>query len=154
MASEPRIEIDLRARERRLYDRIRARISRAEPGARPGILDLILLLPDLAVLLARLVRDPRVPKLAKAIAVGGLAYVVSPIELLPELIFGPLGLIDDVLVAVAAVSRILNHVHPDLVESHWPGRGALLAVLKRASRQAESLVGHVVARVLGFRAGV
>jgi len=31
----------------------------------------------------------------------GLAYIVSPIDLLPELILGPIGLTDDALVAVA-----------------------------------------------------
>ena len=151
--SELRIEIDLRARERRLYDRVRARIARAVPGDGYPLLDLVLLLPDLVVLLARLVREPRVPRLAKAIALGGLAYVASPIELLPELVFGPFGLIDDLAVALAALSRILNHVHPDLVESHWPGRGSVLALLKRATRRVESLLGRAVARALGFRTG-
>ena len=49
--SEQRLEIDARAREKRVYDRLRARILKIEPGSRSGVRDLVLLLPDLAVLL-------------------------------------------------------------------------------------------------------
>ena len=46
--------MDLSRRERRFYDRIRARVVRAEPGSHSGLRDLLLLLPDLTVLLIRL----------------------------------------------------------------------------------------------------
>jgi uncharacterized membrane protein YkvA (DUF1232 family) len=135
--SEPRIEIDVRARERRLYDRLRARLAPLEPGGHSGARDVLLLIPDLVVLLARLARDPRVPFGAKLIAGAGLAYTLSPIDLLPDMLFGPLGLLDDALVAIAALSRVVNHVHPDLVAAHWPGRGSALEALQRVARWAE-----------------
>ena len=81
--SEPRIEIDLRARERRLYDRVRAQVVRLRPGERSGLRDVILLMPDLVVLLMRLVRDPRVPIGSKVLAILGVSYALSPLDLLP-----------------------------------------------------------------------
>jgi uncharacterized membrane protein YkvA (DUF1232 family) len=148
---EKRIEIDLSARERRIYDRLRAHVVRLEPNARSGLRDLMLLLPDLAILLFRLIRDPRVPPGSKLIAMLGVSYAVSPIDLMPAILVGPLGLMDDLIVVSAALSRILNHVHPDLVRSHWPGQGDALDAIRRVSGWSESVVGRTLARVLGFR---
>jgi uncharacterized membrane protein YkvA (DUF1232 family) len=151
MAQEERLEIDSRAREKRLYDRLRARVVASAPGARSGLRDLILTLPDLVVLLGRLARDPRVPAGSKAIALFGIAYVLSPFDLLPDLLLGPLGLMDDLIVATAALSHILNQVHPDLVRSHWSGQEDALVILQKVTTWAESWIGRTVTRALGFR---
>lgn len=149
--SETRVEIDLRARERRLYDRLRGLVVQAEPGARSGVRDLLLLLPDLFVLLARLARDPRVPVGSKAIAMLGVAYVISPVELMPELLLGPIGLIDDLIVVSAALSRVINRVHPDIVHSHWSGRGDALEAIHRVAAWSENTLGNAFAGLLGFQ---
>ncbi len=150
MAQE-QLEIDIRVRETRLYDRLRARVVPSIPGARSGLRDLLLMLPDLVVLLGRLARDRRVPASAKVIALLGISYALSPIDLLPDLLLGPLGMIDDLLVVAAALSRILNQVHPDLVRSHWSGQEDFLLALQRVTDWAESWMGRTVARALGFR---
>ena len=146
-----RLELDLRAREKRLYDKLRARVASASPGARSGIRDLLLFLPDLFVLLYRLARDPRVPVGSKALALAGIGYVLSPIDLLPEILFGPIGFADDLLVVAAAASRIINNVHPDLVRAHWPGASDALEVVRRVTAWSESLVGATMTRLLGFK---
>ena len=150
-AQEPRLEIDLRARERRLYDRLRERVIRHEPGDRSGLRDLILVLPDLLVLAFRLMRDARVPIGTKVLAGMGLGYALLPIDLLPELLLGPIGLVDDALAVAWALSQLLNHVHPDLVRAHWSGRGDALDAARRLTGWAEDLLGRGVARALGFR---
>ncbi len=155
--SEDTVVIELNPRERRLYDRLRAQVVAPDPAARSGIRDLLLLLPDLVVLLYRLLRDPRVPAGGKAIAVLGLAYVASPVELLPEAVLGPVGLLDDLLVATAAASRVLNYVHPDVVRSHWPGRGDALRAIQRVSEWSEAQLGgrlrSLSNSLLGMRRG-
>ena len=57
---------------------------------------LLLLLPNLAVLLGRLLRDPGVPRTAK-VALGAIAaYLASPVDLIPD--FMPfVGYLDDVI---------------------------------------------------------
>lgn len=135
-----RVVIELNPKEQRLYDRMRARVVRARPGARSGFLDVLLLLPDLAVLLLRLLRDARVSLFCKAIAVLGIGYALSPIDLIPSLLVGPLGLVDDLLVVSAALSKILNQVHPDIVRSHWPGQGDALDAIQRAARWSASVL--------------
>jgi len=138
------IEIDLTPQERRLYDRLRAIVAKREPGESSGWRDVLLLLPDLSVLLVRLLRDPRVPVGGKVVALLGLGYVISPIDLLPEFLFGPFGFLDDLVVVSAALSRILNYVHPDVVRAHWSGQGDALAAIQRASEWSESIVTKYV----------
>lgn len=150
-APEERLEVDLRARERRVYDRLRARVVEAEPGASAGVRDLLLFLPDLVVLLLRLVRDPRVPAGAKAVALLGVGYALSPIDLVPEILFGPLGFLDDLLIATASVSWVVNHVHPDLVRAHGSGSGDVLDVVKSVLGWSEKLVGKTLSRLIGLR---
>ena len=122
--TEDIVTIELNPRERRLYDRVRLRLGDGQVRGAPGARDMLLLLPDLTVLLARLLRDPRVPRSAKLIAMLGVGYVLSPIDLVPSLIFGPIGLVDDLLIVSATLSRILNDVHPDVVRS-WLSRSNL-----------------------------
>jgi uncharacterized membrane protein YkvA (DUF1232 family) len=154
MAESPVI-IELNPRERRLYDRLRARVVSPRERAGSGVGDILLLLPDLTVLLARLLRDERVPLRSKALAVLGLAYVVSPIDLIPEVFLGPIGLVDDVLVVSAALSFMLNDVHPDVVRSHWSGKGDALDTIQRVSSWSERFlrirVFRSVRRLLGAR---
>ena len=137
--SEDTVTIELNPRERRLYDRVRGCASEVGGSGPSGIRDLLLLLPDLTVLLARLMRDSRVPRSAKLLAMLGVGYVLSPIDLLPGFIFGPIGLIDDLLVVTATLSKILNDVHPDVVRSHWSGKGDVLEAIQRVTLWSEQL---------------
>jgi uncharacterized membrane protein YkvA (DUF1232 family) len=149
--AEARFEVDVRAREKRSYDRLRERILKFEPGAGSGARDVALLFPDLVMLLLRLLRDPRVPIGSKAVALLGLSYALAPLDLLPEILLGPIGLLDDLIVVAAALSRILNHVHPDLVRAHWSGQGDALDAVHRVTAWAESWLGGALARIFGFR---
>ena len=133
--------IELNPREQRLYDRLRGRVVGSAPGERSGLRDLLLLLPDFTVLLARLLRDARVPRGSKLLALVGVGYVLSPIDLLPALLVGPIGLVDDLIVVTAALSRLLNHVHPDVVRSAWPGQGDALDAIRRAAAWSEDFLG-------------
>lgn len=51
-------------------------------------------------------------------AMLGIAYVISPIDLLPEILLGPFGLGDDLAIAVVAVAALLGSA------DEWLDRGA------------------------------
>ncbi len=147
MADEP-ITIELNPSERRLYDRVRAQVAKGHPGAGADFRDVLLLLPDLTVLLLRLLRDERVPLGGKLAALFGVGYVLSPIDLLPALLLGPIGLLDDLFVVSATLSLLLNHVHPDVVRAHWSGSGDVLRAVHRVTFWAESQFSGHLSRLL------
>jgi len=148
---EPKIEIELNPREARLYDRLRASVIEPRPGLGSSLRDLLLLLPDMTVLLFRLARDHRVPVGSKIIAGLAVAYVVSPIDLVPEILLGPIGLIDDLLLVGAALSRLLESVHPDIVRQHWSGRGDALEAIGRITEWTDA---QVIRRIPAFFRGI
>ena len=77
--------------------------------------------------------------------------MISPIDVLPGVVFGPIGLVDDIVVVSATLSRLLNHVHPDIVRSHWSGKGDALDAIQRATRWSEALF---TSRLRGFVRGL
>jgi len=87
--------------------------------------ELFLLLPRLGLLVARLVKDDRVPLSAKLMLVGLGAYLASPIDIFPDFI-PVLGYLDDVLVAAVVVDGLLSSVEREVLLSHWPGDPATL----------------------------
>lgn len=138
MTSE--LTIELNPKERRLYDRLRERLVATRPGRSSGPGDLLLLLPDLTILLLRLLRDRRVPIARKGIAIAGVAYVLSPIDVVPALVFGPIGLVDDLFIVASCLSMLLNHVHPDVVRAHWSGHGDALEAIQNVTSWFEKEV--------------
>ncbi len=131
------ITIELNPREKRLYDRLRDRLVAAAPRDGSTLGDLVLLLPDFTILLLRLLRDGRVPLLEKTIALAGVGYVLSPIDVLPAIVLGPVGWLDDLFIVAACLSRLLNHVHPDVVRFHWSGRGDALEAIQSTTQWFE-----------------
>ncbi len=59
----------------------------------------------------RLLRDPRVPMITKLIPFLGLVYVVSPIDIIPDLIIG-LGQLDDLGIILAGM-RLFEALVPE-----------------------------------------
>jgi uncharacterized membrane protein YkvA (DUF1232 family) len=82
--------------------------------------EALLLLPHLAKLLFRLLRDHRVPRNRRwAMAAVG-AYVASPIDLIPD--FVPvLGGVDDLLVLAFAIDYLLKASPEEVIDEHWDG---------------------------------
>ena len=91
-------------------------------------------IPDCAVLVARLVRDPRVRRGDKLLLVALGGYLALPFDLVPD--FVPVaGQLDDALVAALVLRRLVRSAGPELVREHWPGPPRSLDLLLRATAQ-------------------
>ena len=103
--------------------------------------DYVLLVPDLFLLITRLMLDPRIDGKHKIYMGAALAYVISPIDLLSERRFGPLGYLDDFVVIVAALNMLFTEVDRRIILEHWSGKEDLLATVEKVLAQADQLVG-------------
>ena len=103
--------------------------------------DYVLLVPDLFLLVARLMLDPRIEGRHKVYMGAALAYVISPIDLLTERRFGPIGYLDDLVVIVAALNVLVNEADRQVVLEHWSGKEDLLGTIQKVLAQADQLVG-------------
>ena len=106
--------------------------------------NILMLAPDLFHLAYKLSRDPNVPATEKAKMVAVLAYFISPIDLIPEAMFGPVGFIDDVILAVYALNTLINKTHPDSVRHYWAGDGDILELIQKILGIAERIVGRTI----------
>lgn len=93
----------------------------------------VLAVPDFFVLLVRLAKDPRVPATVKVMATAVVAYMVTPVDLIPDVI--PLiGQVDDVAVAVFALEQIAQRVPADVVQELWPGDDRVIDLVKEGTQ--------------------
>ena len=94
--------------------------------------EIIFVVPDLFILIARLIRDNRVPALVKARLTAASAYVVSPFDLIPESLLGVVGLTDDAGVLALIGFWLVNVINIDgaILREHWPGSSDPVSVIE------------------------
>jgi uncharacterized membrane protein YkvA (DUF1232 family) len=114
--------------------------------------DALTLLPNLIKLLGRLLRDDRVPRRRKLVVGASLGYLVSPIDILPDLI-PVVGMVDDVLVVALAVNHLIAVAGEDVVLEHWDGPRDLLDLVRSVLEVATDLVPAKVRRLFRGLAG-
>lgn len=102
-------------------------------GKRTAAREVAALVPNLARLFRGLLGDPRVPRGSKVLLAFGAAWILSPIDLIPEFIpfLGPL---DDAVVAALILRHVLRSAGPNVVADHWRGDPATLDRLLRLFR--------------------
>jgi uncharacterized membrane protein YkvA (DUF1232 family) len=77
----------------------------------------------------------------KALAFAVLVYVVSPIDLIPDIFFG-IGLLDDIILSAVALHHLMEGAGRDVVLEHWDGsEDALDLVLSVFEWGAEVIPG-------------
>ena len=126
------------------YRALRAKIqcwAESEEGRSNKWVDYLLLAPDLFHLLCKLTVDRDVPAAQKAKLAVAIAYFVSPIDLLPEALIGPMGFVDDIALAAYVLNSVVNGTSPDVVGRHWAGDGDVLEVIQHIIEVADEMVG-------------
>ncbi len=115
------------------YRRLRGRIRDwAEgKGKNHKYIEYILFAPDLFYLLCKLMLEPKIRPIDKALVGAGIGYFVFPFDLIPEGILGPMGYLDDVILAAYALSRLFNHNDPAVIIQYWPGEKDILQVIRQ-----------------------
>jgi len=103
--------------------------------------EYLLAAPDLFHLLCKLSIDKDVAIKDKAKLAGVIAYFVSPIDLIPEAIVGPIGYIDDISLAAYVLNQIVNKTEPEVIQRHWAGEGDVLELTQRILARADEMVG-------------
>ena len=128
------------------YDRLRERILHAveKRGGKmsEGAVKALLLVPDVFILLVRLMLDKRVPGSTRAMIGGALAYFILPADLLPEMLLGGAGFMDDLILATAVLSQAFGGELEPYARRHWSGPEDLRVVLRDLSHTAQSLLGQ------------
>ncbi|MGE5380324.1 MAG: YkvA family protein [Methylocystaceae bacterium] len=121
-------------------------------SAKGVVVELLKVIPNLLKLLYRLLEDPRIPKTEKVILAGVAAYVVSPLDLIPD--FVPfLGKVDDLVLIALVLKRLFNAAGEQVLNEHWDGGQDLLMLVDRILEYALRFLPSKIYKLLVTRAG-
>ena len=95
-----------------------------------GLEELVRVIPDILRLVRDIVGDRSAPMGVRLVLVGLVAWLVSPIDLVPEFI-PVLGPLDDVVVAVLVLRYVRRRLGTAELQRHWPGTEAGFGLLLR-----------------------
>lgn len=108
-----------------------------------------LAVPHLVMLLGRLLADPEVPRKRKVLAGAAMAYVVSPIDVLPDAI--PfIGRIDDVVLLAGSIHHLIKSVPDDKVSEYWEGSEDALDIVAGIVQWGSELLPRPVRNLLSM----
>jgi uncharacterized membrane protein YkvA (DUF1232 family) len=102
--------------------------ERPRTGAKRTVMDTIRQLPNYVRLLFGLLRDSRVSTIDKVLVGAAIAYIIAPVDLIPDFI--PfLGEVDDVFLLVTALQRLIANAGKSVVLQYWVGNPSELSVM-------------------------
>lgn len=130
-----------------MADNLELEVKQERKRARGVLREALWLIPNLLKLLYRLFKDKRVPTTEKALLLGAIIYVISPLDLIPDVI--PfIGEVDDLYLVALTVIRLLNYAPASVIREHWDGSGDIAGVVDKIVRAAQYVLPKRVQRIL------
>src|SRR5437764_14370824 len=84
--------------------------------------NLLMFLPNMVALTARMMVDSRVPRTERALFAAALIYAIIPFDFIPDMI--PfVGQIDDLFLISLTLLRLIDRTDDTIVREHWRGGG-------------------------------
>jgi|APSaa5957512535_1039671.scaffolds.fasta_scaffold264195_1 uncharacterized membrane protein YkvA (DUF1232 family) len=147
----------MRAKEADFYASLRNKIhnwAKTDEGETHKYLEYILAVPDFFYVLWHLMIDDRISTEFKMKIGLVIVYFISPIDLFPEAILGPVGYLDDIGLTAALLNTMMDD-YGDIVREHWTkvSNADILEVIKDIIRNIDNLIGHGLWNKLRSRFG-
>src|SRR5258706_3836233 len=109
--------------------------------------NLLMFLPNMVILCAKLMVDSRVPRTERALFAGALIYAIIPFDFIPDMI--PfVRQIDDLFLISLTILRLIDRTDDRIVREHWRGGGDIVALAESAATVASLLIARRISRVL------
>src|SRR5258706_15444781 len=109
--------------------------------------NLLMFLPNMMVLCARLMVDSRVPRTERALFAAALIYAIIPFDFIPDMI--PfVGQIDDLFLISMTILRLIDRTDELVVREHWRGGGDIVQLAESVATVAPLLIPRRISRVL------
>ena len=109
--------------------------------------NLLMFLPNMVILCARLMVDSRVPRTERALFAAALIYWIIPFDFIPDMI--PfVGQIDDMFLISLTLLRLIDRTDATVVREHWRGGGDVVQLAESVATIAPLLMPRRISRVL------
>lgn len=132
-------------------ERTEKRLTRSERrGVKSRMQNFLMFLPNMVVLLGRMLKDARVPTAEKALFLAAIVYVISPLDFIPD-VFPFIGQVDDIYVVALTLLRLINRTDAGIVREHWSGGGDIVSLADSIASIAPSLLPKRIGRILSSK---
>jgi uncharacterized membrane protein YkvA (DUF1232 family) len=112
--------------------------------------NLLLVIPNLLLLSAKLMVDPRVPAKERLLVAGAIVYAFMPLDFIPDML--PfVGQVDDAYLISLTLLRLMTVTEPRVVREHWRGGGDVVELVGATALLAARLLPKRIRRVLTSR---
>lgn len=143
--------VDVDEAKLQFYEKLRKKAKgwTSEKTGKTGnkVAEFLFLLPDLFILVCRIAVDKRVPIKRKLMLGGVIAYVMMPLDIIPDFI-PVLGQVDDLVVVVMGLNMLLNDIDQKVLEDNWSGEGNILHLMQKITTTAEQFMDkNVLSRI-------
>lgn len=109
--------------------------------------EYLFMLPDFFILVCRLAVDKRVSTRHKLFVSGIIAYLVMPLDIIPDFI-PVIGYVDDLVLAVLGLNLILNEIDEKVLKDNWSGEGDVLHQMQNITAAAEKFLDkNLISRI-------
>ena len=119
----------------------------SEPSLRSRMANLLLFIPNLLFLSARLMVDGRVPAKERLLVAGAIVYAFVPLDFIPD-VFPLVGQIDDSYLISMTLLRLMTVTDPRVIREHWRGGGDVVELVGSIALLASKLLPARIRRVL------
>jgi uncharacterized membrane protein YkvA (DUF1232 family) len=127
------------------------KLSRREKAQVKGRMKgFMMFLPNMVMLLGRMLKDSRVPTAEKALFLAAIVYVISPLDFIPD-VFPFIGQVDDIYVVALTLLRLVNRTDASIVREHWSGGGDIVSLADTIANIAPKFLPRRISRVLESR---
>lgn len=107
----------------------------------------LMFLPNLVLLLGRLLKDSRVGTAEKALFVAAIVYFISPLDFIPD-VFPFIGQVDDIYLIALTLLRLINRTDETVVRENWSGGGDVVGLANMIAGIAPKFLPKRISRVL------
>ena len=119
----------------------------SEPSLRSRMANLLLFIPNMVVLSARLMVDGRVPAKERLLVAGAIVYALVPLDFIPDML--PfVGQVDDAYLISISLLRLMTVTDARVVRQHWRGGGDVVELVGAVALLASKLLPAKIRRVL------
>ncbi len=119
----------------------------SEPSLRSRMTNLLLFIPNMLVLCARLMVDGRVPAKERLLVAGAIVYALVPLDFIPDML--PfVGQVDDAYLVSMSLLRLMTVTDARVIRQHWRGGGDVVELVGAVALVASKLLPPKIRRVL------
>lgn len=106
--------------------------------------------PDIFKLLINILNEKKIEPEIRLKISAAIAYFVAPHDVLPEIVYGPWGYVDDIFISIYVLKDIEDELGFGYLESLWEGDQDLKKVIDECYENSKEILGDKVNDIIAY----